>query len=103
MEKWKIFINKLLKTERKSNGGRKPIDVILMFKMLIIQQLYNLSDEELEYQINDRLSFMDFLDLGLEHRVPPRTTVWLFKERLVKAELTQKLFMKFDSYMSEQC
>jgi IS5 family transposase len=49
---------------RRSNAGRKAIDVILMFKMLVLQNLYNLSDEELEYQINDRLSFMKFLGLG---------------------------------------
>ena len=46
---------------RKNNAGRKTFDVILMFKMLVLQSLYNLSDEELEYQINDRLSFMRFL------------------------------------------
>ncbi|NRB06905.1 MAG: transposase, partial [Richelia sp.] len=43
---------------RKNNAGRKPIDAIVMFKMLVLQQLYNISDEELEYQVNDRLSFM---------------------------------------------
>ncbi|KGF72252.1 hypothetical protein DO97_10875, partial [Neosynechococcus sphagnicola sy1] len=55
---------------RKSNAGRKPTDVLLLFKMLILQQLYNISDESLEYQINDRLSFMRFLHLGIEERVP---------------------------------
>ena len=49
--------------ERKSNAGRKPMDVVVMFKMLVLQKLYNISDEELEYQVNDRLSFMRFLGL----------------------------------------
>ena len=55
---------------RKNNAGRKAMDVILMLKMLVLQNLYNLSDEELEYQINDRLSFMKFVGLGIGDKVP---------------------------------
>jgi hypothetical protein len=47
--------------EKKSNAGRKPIDVIVMFRMLVLQSLYNLSDEQVEYQVLDRLSFTRFL------------------------------------------
>ncbi len=54
---------------RKSNAGRKAYDAILKFKMLILQSLYNLSDEQLEYQVRDRLSFMRFLGLSLEDPV----------------------------------
>ena len=43
--------------EKKSNAGRKPIDVIVMFRMLVLQSLYNLSDEQVEYEVRDRLSF----------------------------------------------
>jgi len=46
--------------ERKSNAGRKRIDPLILFKMLILQQLFNLSDEELEFQVNDRRSFEEF-------------------------------------------
>lgn len=63
---------------RKSNAGRHPIKVIVMFKLLILQQLYNIGDEELEYQVNDRLSFMRFLHLGLEDSVPDAKTVGHF-------------------------
>ncbi len=52
--------------QRKSNAGRPPWDEVLMFKVLVLQQLYNLSDDQIEYQIRDRLSFMRFLDLGVE-------------------------------------
>ena len=52
--------------ERKSKAGRKPYDAILKFKILVLQSLHNLSDEQTEYLIRDRLSFMRFLDLGLE-------------------------------------
>ena len=48
-------------SEKKSNAGRKPIDVMVMFRMLVLQSLYNLSDEQVEYQVRDRLSFTRFL------------------------------------------
>jgi IS5 family transposase len=54
--------------EKKSNAGRKPIDVIVMFRMLVLQSLYTLSDEQVEYQVRDRPSFTRFLLLGLEDR-----------------------------------
>ena len=60
-----ILNDALRKAERKSPAGRKPLDVILMFKALIIQRLFNLSDEQLEYQITDRLSFTRFLGLHI--------------------------------------
>ncbi|MEM6434205.1 MAG: transposase [Cyanobacteria bacterium P01_D01_bin.115] len=60
---------------RKSNADYKPIDELLLFKMLMLQKLYKISDEDLEYQVNDRLSFMQFLGFGLEERVPDATTV----------------------------
>jgi hypothetical protein len=72
--------------ERKSAAGRKPYDAILMFKILVLQTLHNLADEQLEYLIRDRLSFMRFLDLGLEDPVPDATTVWLFREALAKLD-----------------
>lgn len=56
--------------ERKSNAGRKPFDVVLMFKILVLQSLYNLSDAQMEFQITDRFSFMAFLNLSLNDRVP---------------------------------
>ena len=52
--------------ERKSRAGRKPMDAVLMFKALVLSALYNLSDDQIEYQVRDRLSFMRFLGLGLE-------------------------------------
>lgn len=55
--------------------GRPPFDPVLMFKILVIQTLNNLSDERTEYLINDRLSFMRFLGLGLSDCVPDAKTV----------------------------
>jgi hypothetical protein len=53
---------------RKSRAGRKPVDAVLMFKTLVPGALYNLSDDQIEYQVRDRLSFMRFLGLGLGPR-----------------------------------
>jgi IS5 family transposase len=102
---WEIFrdeLETLYEKNRKSHAGRKPTDVILMFKILILQQLYNISDEALEYQVKDRLSFMEFLNLGLEDGVPDATTVWLFRQRLKEHHKIEPLFEKFSSYLNQQ-
>ena len=85
--------------ERKSNAGRRPFDVVMMFKILILQSLYNLSDDEMEYQIMDRLSFMRFLGLDLDSRVPDAKTIWLFRSKLEDRKLTRKLFDKFNAFL----
>lgn len=84
---------------RKSTAGRKPIDAIVMFRMLVVQSLYNLSDEQAEYQVRDRLSFTRFLGLALEDRIPDATTLWLFREKLAQAGLIEKLFQRFDQHL----
>ena len=73
--------------------------MIVMFKMLILQQLYNISDEDLEYQVNDRLSFMRFLGLTLVESVPDACTVWLFRHQLKPPGLIEELFEQFDRYL----
>jgi len=71
--------------DRKSRAGRKPIDAVLMFKTLVLSALYNLSDDQIEYQVRDRLSFMRFLGSGLGDRVPDAKTVWLYLDALAQA------------------
>ncbi len=88
--------------ERKSPAGRKPMDAVVMFKTLVLGALYNLSDDQIEYQVRDRLSFMRFLGLGLEDRVPDAKTVWLYRERLARAGLVEALFDQFDGYLVRQ-
>ena len=68
--------------EKKRPPATKPIDVMVMFRMLVLQSLYNLSDEQVEYQVRDRLSFTRFLGLGIEDGIPDGTTLWLFRRRL---------------------
>lgn len=88
--------------ERKSRAGRKPIDAVLMFKTLVLSALYNLSDDQIEYQVRDRLSFMRFLDLGLADRVPDAKTVWLYRDALAQAGKVEELFALFDGYLARQ-
>jgi IS5 family transposase len=71
-----------------------------MFRMLVLQALNNLSDEQVEYQVRDRLSFSRFLGLGIEDSIPDATTLWLFREKLAKAGLIEKLFERFDQHLA---
>jgi transposase, IS5 family len=85
--------------DKKSTAGRKPIDALVMFRMLVLQSLYNLSDAQAEYQTRDRLSFTRFLALSTEDRIADGTTLWLFREKLTKAGLIEKLFAQFGRHL----
>ena len=101
---WELFrspLETIRDRERKSNAGRKPFDAIIMFKIMILQSLYNLSDDQIEFQVRDRLSFMRFLGLSLGDTVPDAKTVWLFREQLTEAKLIKKLFGQFDDFLRE--
>jgi IS5 family transposase len=82
--------------------GRPAYDVVFMFKGMILQRLYNISDEQLEYQINDRQSFQRFLGLHLGSKVPDYSSIWRFRERLTKAGLVKKLFDLYEQKMEKQ-
>ena len=86
--------------EKKSSAGRKPFDAIVMFRMLLLQSLYNLSDEQIEYQVRDRMSFTRFLGLEFEDDIPDGTTLWLFGEKLAQAGLVEKLFERFNQHLN---
>jgi len=99
---WKMFgkqLEKVRDKDRKSTAGRKAFDVVVMFKIMILQSLYNLSDDQAEFQIRDRLSFMRFLELSIGDRVPDAKTIWLFREQLTEAGLIEKAFKKFDTFL----
>ena len=101
-EHFRPILNKVREKDRKSNAGRKGYDVILMFKVLVLQHLYNISDDETEYQIRDRYSFCRFLGLTPEGKIPDSKTIWLFREQLVKLELIEALFNDFNRQLDEQ-
>lgn len=68
----------------------------MMFKVLVLQALYNLSDDQVASIINDRLSFMRVLGLGLGDAVPDAKTIWLFREPLPQARAVDNPFTRFD-------
>lgn len=102
---WEKFRGKLMKAlskERRSEAGRRPFDYVMMFKILVLQSLYSLSDAQVEHQIRDRFTFMRFLGLGAEDRVPDEKTVWLFREALKEVGAVESLFSEFEKYLEKQ-
>jgi IS5 family transposase len=73
----------------------------MMFKVLVLQRYYNLSDEQTEYQIKDRLSFQKFLGFWLADDVPDQKTIWLYRETLIGSGKMKKLFRRFERHLSE--
>jgi transposase, IS5 family len=94
-EMFRSFLIDNLSKLSKGAGGRPPYDYVLLFKILIIQRLYNLSDDQTEYQLNDRLSFMRFLDVTIADDMPDSKTVWNFREQLIDLELINPIFDLF--------
>lgn len=85
----------------RSKGGRPAYDYVLMFKVLILQRYYNLSDDTIEYAILDRLSFMRFLGLGINDGVPDAKTIWLFRDKLTAGKMIEKLFSHLDKQLDK--
>jgi IS5 family transposase len=101
---WEMFREPIETAIRKdmSKGGRPPYDVILMYKITMLQQWYGLADMGVEYQINDRLSFMRFLGLEAGDKVPDGNTIWDFREALKEHETDRKLFGLFNLMLEEK-
>jgi IS5 family transposase len=100
---WEVFRKPLAKALKRSDGakgGRPPYDPVLMFKILVLQALYSLSDDQAEFLIQDRLSFMRFLGLGLSEKVPDAKTIWLFREHLAQGAV-ENLFARFDKHLTK--
>ena len=74
----------------------------MMFKILVLQRLYNLSDDQTEYQINDRMSFMRFLGINLCDKVPDAKTIWKFKNDLAETKTVNTLFCMFDEHFEKE-
>lgn len=101
---WETFRPTLARVREKqaqTGLGAPAYDVLLMFKILILQTVYNLSDDQTELQIRDRFSFRDFLDLSIADRVPDAKTVWFFREQLTKLGLDAQLFDLFFTILDD--
>jgi len=98
-------LEKTLEGSAQGPGGRPRYEVVMMFKILVLHlpvrvrtqtgRYYNLSEEQTEYQIKDRLSFQKFLGLTLADAVADKNTIWDFKQRLIEAGVMEKLFERF--------
>lgn len=104
MVPWEVLrqvLEQLPSQERKSKAGRKAIDLMVLFKLLILKQLYNLSNEEVEYQAHDRASFRRFLGLSGAAEIPDATTLDGFEQRLRQADLIEVLFEHFEAFLRQ--
>jgi IS5 family transposase len=102
---WKVFrpiLNKAFEKEPKGPGGRPPFDYVMMFKILILQEYFGLSDEQMEFQITDRFSFMRFLGLRTCSKVPDQNTIWNFREQLKKEDTVKQLFDRFHKELKDE-
>lgn len=102
---WTIFIpvlERIPRAEPKAPGGRPAYAPLLMFKILVLQSLYGLGDEQTQFQILDRRSFHDFLGLSEADGVPDQNTIREFREKLTKAELFDELFAAFNVRLAEK-
>jgi IS5 family transposase len=82
---------------KSEKGGRPNCDVILMFKILILQQWYGLNDLEVERQMADRISFMSFL--SFPNPLPDSSTIWLFKERMAETGIDKMVWAELQRQM----
>ena len=85
-----------------SKGGRPSFDYVLMFKVLLIQRYYSLSDDAMEYALVDRTSFKRFLGLNLNDRLPDAKTIWNFRTQLAKGGMVKALFKKLDDQLRKK-
>lgn len=97
--KWYRF-EKVLATLREGRG-RPAYPSLLMFKVLLLQSLYGLSDAEMEEALADRLSFRRFAGLALSDAVPDHTTICRFRNLLVEQGVLEKLFAELDKQLDK--
>ena len=98
-ETFRVPLESHLNYSQSKEGGRPPFDPVFMFKVIVLQKYYGLSEEDTEFQILDRFSFQRFLGMGLSDDVPDKNTIWAFKERLGD-EGNQALFDEFEDLLN---
>lgn len=99
---WSIYRRPLEKSFKQSAYGPNRYDVLLMFRMILLQNWYGLSDRELEEQVGDRLSFRRFLGLSVSDLVPDETTVSLFRTHLTNTGLYDWLFERMQQDLARR-
>jgi len=101
-ESFRPLLVQALAKPAKGPGGRPAHDPVKMFKLLVLQRYYNLSDAQTEYQVSDRLSFQKFAGWTVADKVPDANTLWDFREALVRADVFEKLFESFAQQLQAQ-
>jgi IS5 family transposase len=87
---WTAFLK--LFPDKETTRGRPEYDKVLMIKILCLQSWYTISDEEVEFQITDRLSFQKFL--GYPKNIPDYSTIWRFREELIEGDIIDKIWIE---------
>ena len=88
--------------DKKAACGPKPWATEVMLRIMLLKRLHNLSDEQVEYQLRDRLSFLCFVQLGLGESVPDSRAIWLYADKLAKANGARELFEEFNRQLAER-
>src|SRR6516165_1943519 len=101
LAKWYRFEKLIGHLRAEASPGRPGYPVLVLFKALLLQSLYGLSDRELEEALDDRLSFRRFVGLSLEEAVPDHTVLSRFRNRLVAEGLLEKLFAELDQQLEK--
>lgn len=94
--KWYRFEKLLAHLRNEESPGRPGYPVLVLFRALVLQSLYGLSERELEDALNDRLSFKRFVGLSFDQTAPDHTVLNRFRNRLIEEKLVEKLFGELD-------
>lgn len=91
-EQFRPILDACSPSKEVNKGGRPGFDKVMMFKLLILQQLFGISDDSLEFQITDRFSFMRFAGLNETNKIPDSKTIWHFRNTLTANGTIERLF-----------
>jgi IS5 family transposase len=100
-KRFRVELEAALDRSDRSKGCRPPYDAVLMFKILVLRALDTLSDDKIEYQLENRLSFIRFVGPAVEDRIPDAKTTWLFRGHLIRAGTVADLFARSDATLRD--
>ena len=101
-EVFRPVLVKALGYGERPKGGRPPYDAVVMFKILVLASMHNLSDERMEFLIRDRFSWRRFLGFQIGEPTPDQKTIWVVREKLTRAGTFKALFAAFEEQLRAQ-
>lgn len=99
--KWYRFEKLLAPLRDEAGPGRPGYPALVLFKAVLLQSLYGLSDRELEEALDDRLSFRRFVGLSLEEVIPDHTVLNRFRNQMAAEGLLERLFAELDRQLEQ--